>query len=62
MQYTELKIQILLNDATLGQCHTIACVFHSPEFGKLKHVHTVDTQDFNMFLARILKRLLIYKR
>lgn len=39
MQYSELRIQVLLNDATLVQCHAINCVFHFAEFGKLNYVH-----------------------
>lgn len=38
MQHSELKIEILLNDDTLEQCHTIDYVFHFLEFGELRYV------------------------
>ena len=48
MQYIKLRINILLIDANLKQCHTMDCVFHLIELGELRFVHmlihhTVDT-------------------
>lgn len=39
MQYCELRLQNLLIDSTLEQCHEIDYVFHFLEFGELKYVH-----------------------
>ena len=48
MQYSEFRIQILFNHATLEQCYTIDYVFHFVDFEQLKYVyvliyHTVVT-------------------
>jgi hypothetical protein len=41
MQYSELRIQILLNGATLEQCHNVTYMFHFMEFKHLKYVHVL---------------------
>ena len=38
---TWLRFQILLNDASLAQCHIIAYAFHFVEFEYLKYVHVL---------------------
>lgn len=39
--YAELKAQILFNEVTLEQCHTIAYVFYFVECKNLKFVHVL---------------------
>lgn len=48
-QYAKLKIQILFNDTTLEQCHTIAYVFHFEELGELKYVHVLTHHTIDIY-------------
>lgn len=65
MQYSELRIQILLNGATLEQCHNVTYMFHFMEFKHLKYVHVlihillVQIQNHNEILLWIIESLIL---
>jgi hypothetical protein len=55
MQYSEFRIQILFNHATLEQCYTIDYVFHFVDFRELKYLYmliqyTVDSYSWFQYV------------